>query len=88
MDHVMARIKGAKMEDIKAALDASAAENANRGLMLRHIWRNADDPDEIVFIFTATDLDAARKYIEQAHEQVLKQDPGAALPTMLFLKGQ
>lgn len=61
MDHVLARIKGVKMEDIRAALKADAAEHVKRGLMLRHIWRNADDPDEIAFIFTATDLDSARR---------------------------
>ncbi|HEX7033457.1 MAG TPA: hypothetical protein VF172_10705 [Nitrososphaera sp.] len=88
MDHIMARIKGAKMEDIKAALKADALEHAKQGLMLRHIWRNADDQDEIVFIFTATDLDAARKYIKAVHEQVLKENPTATLPTMLFLKGE
>ncbi len=84
----MARIKGAKMEDIKATLQADAVENVKRGLMLRHIWRNADDPDEIVFIFTATDLDAARKYFKEVHERALNENPTATLPTMLFLKGE
>lgn len=88
MDHILARINGVKMEDIKAALKADAAEHAKRGLMFRHIWRNVDDPDEIVFIFSAADLDGARTYIEAAHEQVLKENPGAPMPTLLFLKGE
>jgi len=88
MDHILARVKGAKMEDIKNVLKADAAEHAMQGLILRHLWRNADDPDEIAFIFTAADLDRARKFIEKAHEHVLKENPNANLPQMLFLKGE
>jgi hypothetical protein len=88
MDHILARLKGAKMEDIKSVLKADAADHAKQGLVLRHIWRNADDPDEIAFIFTAADLERARKFIETAHEQVLRENPDATLPQMLFLKGE
>jgi hypothetical protein len=88
MDHVLLRIKGAKIEDIKGVLKADAADHAKQGLVLRHIWRNADDPDEIAFIFTAADLGRARKFIEAAHEQVLRENPGANLPQTLFLKGE
>lgn len=86
--HVIARLRGAKMEDIKSALKADEAEHAKHGLILRYIWRNADDPNEIVFIFTATDLDRARKFIDAAHKQVLKENPDANLPQLLFLKGE
>lgn len=88
MDHILARIKGADMDEIKSVLRADAAEHAKQGLMLRHIWRNADDPDEIAFIFTAADLGRARKFIEDMHEHVRSQNPGAPLPQMLYLKGE
>lgn len=88
MDHILARLKGAKIEDIKSVMKADAADHAKQGLVLRHIWRNADDPNEIVFIFTTTDLDSARKFIETAHEQVRRENPDANLPQMLFLKGE
>ena len=88
MDHILLRIKGAKMEDIKSVLKADAADHAKHGLVLRHVWRNVDDPDEIAFIFTAADLGRARKFIETAHEQVLKDNPNANLPQMLYLKGE
>jgi hypothetical protein len=88
MDHILAKIKGVKMEDIKNVLKADVAKHAEQGLILRHIWRNADDPDEIFFIFTTADLDRARKFIEMAHAEVLKENPNAILPEMLFLKGE
>lgn len=69
MDHVLARIKGVKMEDVKSALKADAPRHAEQGLVLRHVWRNADDHDEILFIFTTPDLDRARKFIKTANAQ-------------------
>jgi hypothetical protein len=88
MDHILARIRGVKMEDVKSMLKTDAPKHAEQGLILRHIWRNTDDPDEILFIFTTTDLNRARKYIEIVHTETLKGNPNANLPQMLFLKGE
>jgi hypothetical protein len=88
MDHVLARIRGAKMEDLKNMLKADMSKHAQQGLILRHVWRNTDDPDEILFIFTAADLNRARKFIEMEHAEILKENPNANLPEMLFLRGE
>lgn len=88
MDHILARIRGAKMEDVKSMLKTDAPKYAEQELILRHIWRNTDDPDEILFIFTTPDLNRARKYIERVHTEILKENPNANLPQMLFLKGE
>ena len=88
MDHILARIRGVKMEDVKSMLKTDAPKHAEQGLILRHIWRNMDDPDEILFIFTTPDLNRARKSIEMVHAEILKENPNANLPQMLFLKGE
>lgn len=88
MDHILARIKGVKIEDVKNMLKADMSKHAQQGLILRHIWRNTDDPDEILFIFTTADLNRARKYIEMEHAETLKENPNANLPEMLFLRGE
>lgn len=76
------------MEDIKSMLKADASKHAEQGLILRHIWRNTDDPDEILFIFTTPDLTRARKSIELMQAETLKENPHANLPQMLFLRGE
>lgn len=88
MDHILARSRGVKMEDAKNMLRADTSKHADQGLILRHIWNNADDPDEILFIFTIADLNRARKFIEMVHAEALKENPNANLPEMLFLKGE
>ncbi len=76
------------MEEIKSVLRADAVEHARHGLTLRHVWRNADDLDEILFIFTTPDLGRAKTFIEGMHKHVRSQNPGAPLPQMLYLKGE
>lgn len=88
MDHILAKIRGAKLEDIKNALKADAPKHAEHGLILRHVWRNTDDPSEILFIFTTADLNHSRKFIETVHAQARKENPDANLPDMVFLKGE
>jgi len=88
MDHILARVKGVPMDEIKNVLRADAAAHAREGMQLRHVWRNADDPEEIIFIFTAADMNRAREYIESMHRHVRTEKPSAILPQMLFLKGE
>jgi hypothetical protein len=88
MDHILGRLRGVKLEDIKSVLKTDAPKHAEQGLILRHVWRNADDPNEVLFIFTAADLDRARKFIEKVHEQARKENANANLPEMVFLRGQ
>jgi hypothetical protein len=84
MGHILARIKGAKMEDVKSMLKADASKHVEQGLILRHIWRNADDPDEILFIFTTPDLNRARKSIEMMQAETLKENPMQICPKCCF----
>jgi hypothetical protein len=86
MDHILGRIRGVKAEDIKAALTADVAKHSKEGLVLRHVWHNADDPDETLFIFTANDLEHAREFIKKEHSQARKENPNANLPELLYLR--
>ena len=87
MDHILGRMKGVKTADIKAALTADIAKHSKEGLVLRHVWHNADDPGETMFIFTTNDLGHARKFIEMEHSEARKENSNANLPEMLYLKG-
>jgi hypothetical protein len=88
LDHVLARIRGVKLEDIKRMLKADAEKHAEEGLLLRHLWHNLDDPSEILFIFATPNLNRARKFIETTHAQARKREANANLPQMIFLKGE
>lgn len=85
MAHVLAKLRNVKFEDVRSMLKAEVLKHGEQGLYLKHIWRNVDDSDEVLFIFQTNDLDRARKYIESIHAQALKENPDVHLPQMIYL---
>ena len=55
-------------------------------MFLEHIWQNADDDNEVLFIFRINDIDATKALIHQLHSEALTKDPKANLPEMTYLK--
>ncbi|MBI2658193.1 hypothetical protein HYX08_05870 [Candidatus Woesearchaeota archaeon] len=86
MPHILAKLKGVKIEDIKPHLKRDAPIHAKEGLFLEHLWQNADDSNEILFIFKTNDLNHARQFIQKVHSEALKENPKANLPHMTFLE--
>lgn len=86
MAHVLATMRGAKLEDVQRQLKKDAAAHAAQGMYLEHLWRNGDDPDEVRFLFRVDDLDGCRVRTQKTHAQALRADPNTKLPTMTFLE--
>jgi hypothetical protein len=87
MAHVLAKLRGARLADVKAQLDKDAASHAEQGMYLEHLWQNAEDPAEVMFLFQVTDLDHCRQLVKKTHAQARQQDPAVNLPEMTFLEG-
>ena len=86
MGHMLARLGGVKVQDIKKILKADASKHAEQGLYLEHLWKNADDSEEVLFLFRIDDLSQARKFINKVHAQARNENPDARLPQMTFLQ--
>ena len=85
MGHMLARLRGVKLDVLREILARDAPEHATHGLVLEHLWQNADDPNEVLFLFRVRDLDHARAYVDGLHAEARRQDPQANLPEMTFL---
>ncbi|HWC74681.1 MAG TPA: hypothetical protein VG454_12170 [Gemmatimonadales bacterium] len=86
MAHMLARLRNVPLAAIKHQLEADAPQHALDGLFLEHLWQNADDNNEVLFLFRVNDLGQARTLIERLHGEARKQDPNAKLPQMTFLQ--
>jgi muconolactone delta-isomerase len=82
---MLARLKDGKIEDVKAVLEADAANHAKQGLFLEHLWRNVDDP-EVLFLFRIDNPTLAKRFVRKVHAEALKQDPTINLPLMTYLE--
>ena len=86
MSHILAKLKGVKFADIKKLLKEHAPMHAKEGMYLEHVWQNADDSNEVLFLFRAEDLNHAKQYVQKVHSQALKENSKANLPQMTFLE--
>jgi hypothetical protein len=85
MPHVLCRLKNVEFSLIKSMLKEHAPEHAKDGLYMEHLWQNADDPREAIFLFRTDDLERAREIIERRHEEARKADPHTNLPHVTYL---
>jgi hypothetical protein len=86
MQHVLAKLKNVPLETIKAILEKDKAFHASQGMYLEYLWQNADDENEVQFLFKIDNLDKTKALIYKLHTDALVQDPTANLPEMTYLK--
>jgi hypothetical protein len=88
MAHMLAKLRGIRLEDIGRILSADAEAHAKEGLHLEHLWQNADDAEEVLFLFRVDDLQHAKQFIDTVHSRALRENPAANLPRITFLDGK
>ncbi|SHM42767.1 hypothetical protein [Flavobacterium xinjiangense] len=86
MPHVLAKLKNVPLEIIKDILEKDKAFHASQGMYLEYLWQNADDENEVQFLFRIDNIDKTKTVIYKLHSEALAQDPKANLPEMTYLK--
>jgi hypothetical protein len=86
MAHVLAKLTGAPLSAVKQQLEHDAAEHAEQGMYLAHLWQNAEKPEEVLFLFRVKDLAHCRQRMREVHAQARAQNPDAPIPEMTFLE--
>jgi hypothetical protein len=66
MAHMLIRHKVQDFAKWKAAYDAHRAARAEAGLKELHLWRNADQPSEVLLLFEAADVAKAKAFATSA----------------------
>ena len=82
--HILVRHKVADFAKWKPVYDAHLSARQNAGLKEEHLFRNADDPNEVVLLFSAEDLDKAKAFttsddLRQAMEEGRSKRPARRL---------
>jgi len=85
MAHVLAKLNDVKFADVKQQLEKDAPGHADQGMYLEHLWRNTDDPNEVLFLFRVNDLNHCKQLMNRVHAQARQEDPNAKLPQVVFL---
>ena len=86
MHYLLIRHKVANFAKWKPAYDAHGSARANAGLKEERLLRNIDDPNEVVLLFSAQDLDKAKQFAASDELRQRMQQAGVTdKPDLWFL---
>lgn len=86
MNHLLIRHKVADFTKWKAAYDAHAETRRTAGLTELHLLRSTDDPNEVVLLFSVTDLAKAKALTTSEDLRAIMQKAGVIdKPDIWFL---
>ena len=86
MIHMLVRHKVADFAKWKPAYDAHASARQNAGLKEEHLFRNAEDPSEVILLFSAEGIDKAKAFAASDDLRQAMQRAGVSdKPDVYFL---
>jgi hypothetical protein len=86
MPYVLVRHKVADFAKWKPGYDSHLPARQKAGLKEEHLLRNADDPNEVILLFEADDLQKAKEFAASADLREKMQEAGVAdKPDIYFL---
>jgi hypothetical protein len=87
MMHILIRHKVTDFAKWKQVYDAHASARQNAGLKEEHLLRNAEDPNEVILLFSTEDLDKAKTFTASDDLRQAMQKAGVSdKPDVYFLK--
>jgi hypothetical protein len=86
MPHLLAKLRNVPITITREFLEKDKAFHAENNMFLEHLWQNADDENEVLFLFRINDIDETKALIHKLHSDALIQDANANLPEMTYLK--
>ena len=87
MIHMLVRHKVADFAKWKLVYDAHGSARQNAGLKEEHLLRNVDDPNEVIVLFSAEDLEKAKAFAASGDLRQAMQKAGVSdKPDVYFLK--
>lgn len=86
MPHLLSKHKNVPIAIIKDILEKDKAFHASQGMYLENLWQNADNKNEVQFLFRIDNIEQKKDLIDKLHSDALAQDPNANLPEMNYLK--
>ncbi|RTY92409.1 hypothetical protein [Flavobacterium sp. GT3R68] len=86
MPHLIARLQNVPIETIREILERDKAFHNQNNMFLEHLWQNADNQNEVQFLFKIDTIEVTRTLINKLHSEALAQDAHANLPEMTYLE--
>ena len=85
--HMLVRHKVADFAKWKPVYDAHLSARQTAGLKEEHLFRNAEDPNEVLLLFSMEDLDKAKAFAaSDTLREAMKKSGVTDKPDLYFLR--
>jgi hypothetical protein len=85
MNYILIRHKVADFAKWKPIYDSHASTRSNAGLKEEHLLRNIDNPNEVVLLFSAQDLNKAKEFGSSGDLRERMQEGGVSDKPDIYL---
>lgn len=86
MTYMLCRNRVVDYERWKTIFDTHPESQEAAGLRLERMWRSAEDPNNVFFIFEVTDVEAARAFISTPEAAKVGEESGVLDGECHFVK--
>ncbi len=86
MSHILVTLYGIEKDIVEDILHEATHKHKNEGIHLEHIWQNADNDDEVVFLFQAESKKQAESLLEKIMKKTAEYTPLLEPPKVIYLK--
>jgi quinol monooxygenase YgiN len=88
MVYVLAKLKVDSYATWKTFFDKRSDTRKESGAIKAQLFRNYDDPNEVVILFVWESMESARKYMESENLRKYLKGAGAEITNMTYLDEQ
>ncbi len=87
MHYILGRHK-ADIQAWREAVESDKQSHLQAGLHFQQVWINAEDPNEIFFMFRLNDLEKAKSFLEKAGALDKQKQERGEIPKLWFLESR
>ena len=85
MAHILATLHELEKDIVEAMLHSNQYHELD-WFHLEHLWGNAEDDEEVIFLFETDNLDKAHIVLDQIHQWAMRHNPDIEPPVVIYLK--
>lgn len=85
MAHILATLHGLEKDIVEELLHAHKYQHELDGLHLEHLWGNALDDEEVIFLFKTDNVEKAKQALNMIHRECMRHNPEIEPPEIIYL---
>jgi hypothetical protein len=85
MAHILATLHGLEKDVVEELLHDHKYQHELDCIHLEHLWGNALDDEEVIFLFKTDNVEKAKQALDKIHQECMRHNPEIEAPEIVYL---